>query len=46
MIMRDVPGAKRVVFERTGHVLHMEQPEKFNAAVLEFLDQLPGARSP
>lgn len=37
MIVRDVPGATRVVFEHTGHVLHMEQPERFTAAVLAFL---------
>jgi pimeloyl-ACP methyl ester carboxylesterase len=37
LIMRDVPGAKRVVFEHTGHVIHMEQPEKFTAAVIAFL---------
>jgi len=37
MIVRDVPRATRVVFEHTGHVLHMEQPERFTAAVLAFL---------
>ena len=46
MIMRDVPGAKRVVFERTGHVLHMEQPERFTATVLAFLDRLPAVSTP
>ena len=37
LILRDVPGATRVGFDHTGHVLHMEQPEKFTTAVLAFL---------
>ncbi len=32
-----IPGAKLVAFEGVGHVPHMEVPEKFHAAVLEFL---------
>ncbi len=34
-----IPGAKLVEFEGVGHVPHMEVPEKFHAAVLEFLQE-------
>ena len=32
-----IPGAKLVEFEKVGHVPHLEAPERFHAAVLEFL---------
>jgi pimeloyl-ACP methyl ester carboxylesterase len=32
-----VPDARVVVFRRTGHAPMLEQPERFNAALLEFL---------
>jgi pimeloyl-ACP methyl ester carboxylesterase len=32
-----IPGAKLVEFEGVGHVPHLEAPERFHAAVLEFL---------
>jgi len=32
-----IPGAKLVEFENVGHVPHLESPERFHAAVLEFL---------
>jgi pimeloyl-ACP methyl ester carboxylesterase len=32
-----IPGARLVEFEGVGHVPHMEVPERFHAAVLEFL---------
>ena len=32
-----IPGAKLVEFEGVGHVPHIEAPERFHAAVLEFL---------
>ena len=32
-----IPGAKLVEFEGVGHVPHLEVPERFHAAVLEFL---------
>jgi pimeloyl-ACP methyl ester carboxylesterase len=34
---RRIPGAKLVEFEGIGHVPHLEVPERFHAAVLEFL---------
>jgi 3-oxoadipate enol-lactonase len=36
-IARRIPGARLVEIERAGHLSNLEQPEKFNAAVLEFL---------
>ncbi|MDP2675488.1 MAG: hypothetical protein Q8Q00_11390 [Dehalococcoidia bacterium] len=36
--MRDrIPGARLVVIPGAGHVSNMEQPERFNAEVREFL---------
>lgn len=32
-----IPGARLVEFEAVGHVPHLEVPERFHAAVLEFL---------
>ncbi len=34
---RRIPGAKLVEFENVGHVPHLEAPERFHAAVLDFL---------
>jgi pimeloyl-ACP methyl ester carboxylesterase len=38
---RLIPGAKLVEFEGVGHVPHLEIPERFHAAVLEFLADKP-----
>lgn len=32
-----IPGARLVEFDKVGHVPHLEAPERFHAAVLEFL---------
>lgn len=32
-------GAKHVVVERAGHLVHLEQPETFNAAMRQFLEE-------
>ena len=32
-----IPGAKLVEFENVGHVPHLEAPERFHSAVLDFL---------
>lgn len=34
---KQIPGARLVEFEGIGHVPHLEVPERFHAAVLEFL---------
>ena len=39
-----IPGARRVVFERTGHVAMLERPERFNRLLREFLDEDPEQR--
>ncbi len=36
-ILAFVPGSERVLLERSGHVAYYEQPERFNAAVLDFV---------
>ena len=32
-----IPGAKHVVFERSGHFAHVEEPAAFAAAVADFV---------
>lgn len=39
-----IPGARREVFERTGHVAMLERPERFNRLLREFLDEDPDQR--
>lgn len=34
-----IPGAELVMFERTGHLANLEQPDRFNKAVLDFLSR-------
>jgi 3-oxoadipate enol-lactonase len=34
-----IPGAVLLMFERTGHLANLEQPERFNKAVLDFLSR-------
>jgi pimeloyl-ACP methyl ester carboxylesterase len=36
-----IAGAREVTLSGVGHVANLEDPENFNAAVLEFLDSLP-----
>ncbi len=36
-----IPGARKVILEGAGHVANAQVPEAFNAAVLEFLRDLP-----
>jgi pimeloyl-ACP methyl ester carboxylesterase len=33
----EIPGAKVSIYERTGHVVQLERPERFNREVAEFL---------
>ena len=32
-----IPGARRVIYERTGHMVNMERPRRFTDDVLTFL---------
>ena len=38
-----IPGAKKVVIPAAGHAVNIDQPQAFIAAVLPFLDRLPGS---
>lgn len=39
-----LPRARIVTFDRSGHAPHMEEPERFNAAIREFAASLPPVR--
>ncbi len=34
---KDIPGARKILFPGTAHMLSLEQPDKFNELVLDFL---------
>lgn len=36
---RDIPNCKLVEFPDVGHIPHLEAPDKFNEAVVQFLKQ-------
>ncbi|MDE2134919.1 MAG: alpha/beta hydrolase [Alphaproteobacteria bacterium] len=38
-----IPNAHRIVFPRSGHAPHLEEPERFNLAIEEFAASLVGA---
>lgn len=38
MVAEGVVGARKVVFPGTAHMVNMEQPERFNATVMRFLE--------
>jgi 3-oxoadipate enol-lactonase len=40
LLAQHVAGARKVVFPGVAHMVNMEQPERFNAAVLAFLEHL------
>jgi 3-oxoadipate enol-lactonase len=37
-----IPGAQKLLLPGVGHVTNMEDPDRFNAAVLSFLDRVEG----
>ncbi len=41
-----IPNARLAIVENAGHTVHLEQPEAFQRAVLEFLGGLRGHESP
>lgn len=43
-IEQAIADARRVVFERTGHVPMIERPDRFNRVLREFLDEEPAQR--
>lgn len=38
---RTIPGSRLLVFERSGHLPHEEEPERFEREVARFVDRLP-----
>lgn len=40
LVIANVPGAKKKIIPGVAHMVNMEKPAEFNAAVLEFLDKL------
>lgn len=40
LLAGDIPDVRRVIFEGSGHMVNMEQPEMFNQVVMEFLKGL------
>ncbi|HEY5646222.1 MAG TPA: alpha/beta fold hydrolase [Pseudomonadales bacterium] len=36
-----IPNARKVIIPNAGHAVNLDQPERFNEAVLAFLDSLP-----
>lgn len=40
LLNADIPDVRRVIFEGSGHMVNMEQPEKFNQVVMGFLKGL------
>jgi pimeloyl-ACP methyl ester carboxylesterase len=37
-----IPQARLEVFESSGHLANLEQPQRFSVLVRELLEQLPG----
>ncbi|WP_443031378.1 alpha/beta fold hydrolase [Streptomyces sp. 3214.6] len=42
MIHETVPGSQLALLRRTGHLGHIESPEAFTTAVVEFLSSVSG----
>jgi non-heme chloroperoxidase len=40
VLLRAIPGARLVVYERAGHALHWEEPERFAADLVAFVNGL------
>jgi pimeloyl-ACP methyl ester carboxylesterase len=36
---RRIPGAELQLFERTGHLANLEDPERFNKVVFDFISR-------
>jgi len=39
---RAIPGARKVIYDRAGHLPMLEEPERFNADLRAFLEEEPG----
>jgi pimeloyl-ACP methyl ester carboxylesterase len=40
VLQQQIPNAKLVTIPRAGHLTNIEQPQLFNAVVLEFLEKI------
>jgi len=40
MIEKNIPGSKKVVIKGGAHLVNMEKPREFNAAVFDFLSKI------
>jgi pimeloyl-ACP methyl ester carboxylesterase len=38
LLEQQIPGARKIVMAETGHLLHMENPNDFNAHLVSFLE--------
>ena len=45
-LVRALPDARAVMFERSGHAPHLEQPDLFNTTLRDFAASLPRLREP
>ncbi len=41
-----LPASQRLLFEHSGHALHLEEPERFNEALIQFVATLPRGDAP
>jgi pimeloyl-ACP methyl ester carboxylesterase len=41
-----IAGARKIVYEDTGHLVMLERPDRFNADLRAFLEETPEARQP
>jgi len=40
MMAKEIPGAKLISIKGAGHIMNMDQPNEFNKAILEFINQI------
>ena len=41
-LQRNRPGTRIELFERAGHALFVDEPERFNTLIEDFVQSLPG----
>ncbi len=43
LLEKRIPNSRRIVISEAGHAAHIDQPDRFNAEVLDFLTRVDGA---